>query len=335
MAKQTINIGSLANDGTGSNLRDGATIINDNFNEIYSTIGNGTYLNTPIDLGSIGESIIPDTDVTYDLGSTTKRFKDLYLSGTTIDLGGVSISNIGGVVSLPGVNTIGYRPSSVYGPDGPESPLTSFPLSETYPDIPKIIDQVTYNIAIALEENRPSNYTRATYTPAMSLLSSGTINAITISDKGSLYPTGLNYESVNGDNMWALPSSTDLNDLDSIKSAILEITSNPPGVYGVISAGVTSETLSVIIPDPDATPTPTDLSDLTDSTNLLFDRTYASLSGTPTTAIVVNPPSSSFGQSGDTINMIAFDSSFFYYCRANYTVGVQIWERIAPDATPW
>ena len=44
MAKQTINIGTVANDGTGSTLRDAGDIINDNFNEIYTTLGDGTSL---------------------------------------------------------------------------------------------------------------------------------------------------------------------------------------------------------------------------------------------------------------------------------------------------
>jgi hypothetical protein len=44
MAKQTINIGSVPNDGQGSTLRDGGDLINDNFNEIYSAIGDGTTL---------------------------------------------------------------------------------------------------------------------------------------------------------------------------------------------------------------------------------------------------------------------------------------------------
>jgi len=35
VAKQTINIGSTANDGTGSTIRAGGDIANDNFNEIY------------------------------------------------------------------------------------------------------------------------------------------------------------------------------------------------------------------------------------------------------------------------------------------------------------
>ena len=53
MAKQTINIGSFANDGTGTNLRSGGTIINDNFNEIYTALGNGTTITltaTPTEL---------------------------------------------------------------------------------------------------------------------------------------------------------------------------------------------------------------------------------------------------------------------------------------------
>ena len=47
MAKQTINIGSSANDGTGTSIRDGGDLINDNFNEIYTTFGDGTNLSSP------------------------------------------------------------------------------------------------------------------------------------------------------------------------------------------------------------------------------------------------------------------------------------------------
>ena len=44
MAKQSIFLGTSANDGTGSNLRAGGTIINQNFDEIYSNLGDGTNL---------------------------------------------------------------------------------------------------------------------------------------------------------------------------------------------------------------------------------------------------------------------------------------------------
>ena len=48
MAKQSINIGSSANDGTGTTIRAGGDLINDNFNEIYTYLGDGTNLNSSL-----------------------------------------------------------------------------------------------------------------------------------------------------------------------------------------------------------------------------------------------------------------------------------------------
>jgi hypothetical protein len=56
MAKQTINIGSIANDGTGSTLRAAGDLVNDNFNEIYSSIGDGTTLTNILSAGYITAS---------------------------------------------------------------------------------------------------------------------------------------------------------------------------------------------------------------------------------------------------------------------------------------
>ena len=44
MTKQTINRGTAANDGTGDNLRAGAAKINENFDELYTVLGDGTTL---------------------------------------------------------------------------------------------------------------------------------------------------------------------------------------------------------------------------------------------------------------------------------------------------
>lgn len=41
---------------------------------------------------SVGASLIPDTNIAYDLGSTTNRFRDLYLEGNTIFLGETQLS---------------------------------------------------------------------------------------------------------------------------------------------------------------------------------------------------------------------------------------------------
>lgn len=128
MSKQIISSGALANDRTGDNLRNTAGKINANFNELYSALGNGSQLSvatvaktgnyndltnkptipTGVDFGNVTEHVLPATDVTYDLGSATKRFRDLYLSGNTINLGGSTISKVGGAIvfdTLPGVQT--------------------------------------------------------------------------------------------------------------------------------------------------------------------------------------------------------------------------------------
>ena len=58
--------------------------------------------------GTIKGNVIPDTTEAYDLGSPTRRFKDLYLSGTTINLGGAVISSPNGLfVNLPASTTVG------------------------------------------------------------------------------------------------------------------------------------------------------------------------------------------------------------------------------------
>lgn len=67
MAKQTINIGSAANDGTGSSLRAGGDLINDNFNEIYTAFGDGSTLSTGFITASSTATL---TNKTLDLGGT-------------------------------------------------------------------------------------------------------------------------------------------------------------------------------------------------------------------------------------------------------------------------
>jgi len=48
MAKQTINVGSTADDGTGSTIRAGGQIVNANFDEIYATFGDTTNLSSTV-----------------------------------------------------------------------------------------------------------------------------------------------------------------------------------------------------------------------------------------------------------------------------------------------
>jgi hypothetical protein len=60
-------------------------------------------------LGStaINASLLPATDSTIDLGSNTKKWRDLYLSGSTLYLGTAQITAAGSAINLPAGSTVG------------------------------------------------------------------------------------------------------------------------------------------------------------------------------------------------------------------------------------
>ena len=96
MAKQVIDIGASANDGTGSNLRIGGGIINDNFNEIYTGLGDGTTIDqnrlrnlaggAGIDTTLVGNTLTFDVDSTVGTTTSTTIFtnKSIDLATNTI-----------------------------------------------------------------------------------------------------------------------------------------------------------------------------------------------------------------------------------------------------------
>ena len=69
--------------------------------------GGGIVSSTTVDLTNVTTSIIPVTDITYDLGTATNRWRDLYLSGNTIRLGNLAISAGAEGVELPTGSRIG------------------------------------------------------------------------------------------------------------------------------------------------------------------------------------------------------------------------------------
>jgi len=78
--------------------------INDNFTELYLTIGGGGGI---VDLTSLTTNVSPSTNGAYDLGSATRRWKNLYLTGTSLYLGDAHLTATGSAVNLPSGSTIG------------------------------------------------------------------------------------------------------------------------------------------------------------------------------------------------------------------------------------
>jgi len=99
-----------------NNPINGDTHVVDNITYTYdSTKGKGDISDQSVvygNLADIRQSIIPRLDGQYDLGSSGRRWKDLYLSGTSIDLGGLVLTNNGGTLELDGTSTTAYSPTT-------------------------------------------------------------------------------------------------------------------------------------------------------------------------------------------------------------------------------
>ncbi len=86
-----------------SSVQDAFDKINSNFEELYLNLGNEDLVN----FENLGTSLIPRTTSIYDLGTSTKRWKDLYLSGSSLYIGDAVITSEDGKVNLPAGSTIG------------------------------------------------------------------------------------------------------------------------------------------------------------------------------------------------------------------------------------
>ena len=98
MAKQSINIGTVANDGTGTTIRDGGDLINDNFNEIYTAIGDGSTLSIDVSGATANQTLI--------YNDSTSKFEPGAASGYTFlvdaDSGSTQTIDNGNTLNLNG-----------------------------------------------------------------------------------------------------------------------------------------------------------------------------------------------------------------------------------------
>ena len=81
--------------------------ITDGTTPYWVDVSSPAFSNGPAGNMSIGGSLLPSANVTYDLGSTTNRWKDLWLAGTTLYLGDAVLSASGTSVSLGTGNVTG------------------------------------------------------------------------------------------------------------------------------------------------------------------------------------------------------------------------------------
>lgn len=159
MTKQTINVGATANDKKGDSLRAAFTKVNANFTELYTALGLNS--NTTLNLGAfeftgstmsttdstaitidqavtvssnltIGGDILPNIANGGNLGSAAKPFKSLYVSNSTVYLGGVPLSLDAGTNELK-INNVPVSQTITYTdiPNFPSVPTDVSDLTDT------------------------------------------------------------------------------------------------------------------------------------------------------------------------------------------------------------
>ena len=103
MSKLGINTGSTPNDGTGDNLLSGAIKINSNFDELYTALGDGTTLGTPV------TSIVAGTNVS--VSSSTGDVTINATGGGSGSINGITIKEegvaVGTATSITSINFVG------------------------------------------------------------------------------------------------------------------------------------------------------------------------------------------------------------------------------------
>lgn len=343
MAKQVINLGTMADNKSGDPLRTAFTKINENFDELYANEAANN-----IDLTAVSTDIIPTSSETYDLGSPTNRFKDLYLSGNTIDLGGIQISaDQYGKIILPGVtkkivwaSTLDdqrteediYFNEIPLWPEGNPDNLNP----ESFFIVDQVFYQLVYNAAdwgIARSEYLiPYRY---------DLTEDGFISDIYVD--GYDYPEAatesIDFAELNSGQMWVIPAVYNGQPVDPADTQTMwAIFDDLESGAQVLKAGIISD-FEASVPQvnfydlQDMPNIPQDVADLSDNENLLGGvSSYNDLTDKPTipqdvtdltdnTGILsrsVNVPASSLGSPGDKVGDHAADGDYFYYCIQSY-----------------
>jgi hypothetical protein len=113
---------NIVADGTNNiNLNaDTVRIGDNNANATLTTHGNGDLILDPHNGNvKVGTHLLPDADTTWDLGSTSSQWRSLYVSTSTIYIGGTAVSVAGGQLSVGGSTVGAQGPTGPQGPSGP------------------------------------------------------------------------------------------------------------------------------------------------------------------------------------------------------------------------
>jgi hypothetical protein len=253
---------------------------------------------TLVNLGAVGQHIIPSANITYDLGSATNRFRDIYLSSSTINLGTNSVSvGSSGQLLINGNNAA--TELVLFGGEG-FGPNNAAALAWGTQD------QVTWGQPYIL-----------VYGPGSALKQA--LFELKIGDKIKMGQGPDDGRPTLGEitvTVVSLPTTTYAS--NGYPQIVIQVNSAPV-------ATTANFVYALYLPVRD---TPATIANGTKSL-MVLPSGYVVF---PTVTV----PAHSYGVAGDVAGMLAFDATYIYYCTANYVNNsTNIWKRTAHGTGTW
>ena len=206
MAIQIIGIGTVADDGTGDSLRVAGDKINDNFNEIYTTLGDGSTLNTGV---TAVNNATANELVT--IGATTTELDaeaNLTFDGTTLTVtGNITVPNDGDIGSVGATDAIQISSAGIV----------------TFKDDILIKDGGTIGVASSTSAITIASTGIVTFVDDIIIKDAGTIGSVSDVDAMSISSTGI----------------VTFSQIPSVPINTIEISTQPRGAFLVIESGGT------------------------------------------------------------------------------------------------
>ena len=206
MAIQTIGIGTVADDGTGDSLRVAGDKINDNFNEIYTTLGDGSTLNTGV---TAVNNATANELVT--IGATTTELdaeENITFDGTTLTVtGNITVPNDGDIGSVGATDAIQISSAGIV----------------TFKDDILIKDGGTIGVASSTSAITIASTGIVTFVDDIIIKDAGTIGSVSDVDAISISSTGI----------------VTFSQIPSVPINTIEISTQTRGAFLVIESGGT------------------------------------------------------------------------------------------------
>tara|TARA_Y100000817_G_scaffold150555_1_gene117736 strand:+ start:1294 stop:2064 length:771 start_codon:yes stop_codon:yes gene_type:complete len=207
MAIQTIGIGTVADDGTGDSLRAAGDKINDNFNEIYTALGDGSTLSST----AITALNSADENRLVTVGATTTELDgeaNLTFNGSTLTVtGNITVPNDGDIGSVGATDAIQISSAGIV----------------TFKDDILIKDGGTIGVASSTSAITIASTGIVTFVDDIIIKDAGTIGSVSDVDAMSISSTGI----------------VTFSQIPSVPINTIEISTQTRGAFLVIESGGT------------------------------------------------------------------------------------------------